>query len=103
MVITRLSREDASTKAIQFMASQNYKVVSKSDTTIVFEDGKDFNTGILILGILFLLIGAILYYLLATKHSITITMSDAETGLNVQCTTSTQKSMLTANQFLQTV
>ena len=49
--------------------SKQYKLVSKTDAVLVFEDGKDINTAILlILGILPLpLVGAIIYYLLATR------------------------------------
>jgi len=82
------------------MAAKDYKLVSRSEGMLVFEDGKDLKTWLLILGILFLFIGAIIYYLMATKHKITLTISETADGTQVQGTTSTQKSMLVSTEFL---
>ena len=100
MVITTLSPNEVSEKAIQHMAARDYKLVSRSEGMLVFEDGKEINTGLLILGILFLLIGAIIYYLIATKHTITLTISATADGTQVQGTTNTQKSMLDSTELL---
>lgn len=85
------------------MAAKNYKLVSRSENMLVFEDGKDTKTWLLILGILFLLIGAIIYYVMATRHTITVTMSTNADGTQVLTTTNTQKSMLTSTEFLSTL
>ena len=103
MVITSLSTEEVSQKAIQQMAAQDYKLVSRSEGMLVFEDGKDIKTWLLIVGIFFLLIGAIIYYMIATKHIITLTMSVTAEGTQVQGTTNTQKSMLVYTQFLNSL
>lgn len=100
MVITSLSKEIVAEKAIKHMAAKEYKLINKTDTTLVFEDGKDIDTVILILGIIVFLIGAILYYFLSKRHTITIAMSDTDSGTNVQCTTNTSKSMLESTSFL---
>ena len=57
MIITNLSPEEVSEKAIQHMAGKDYKLVSRSEGMLVFEDGKELKTWLLILGILFLFIG----------------------------------------------
>jgi len=85
------------------MAAKDYKLVSRSEGMLVFEDGKQINTLLLILGILFLLIGAIIYYLIATKHTITLTISATADGTQVQSTTNTQKSMLISTEFLNSL
>lgn len=103
MVVTNLTPEMVNEKAIQHMAARDYKLVSRSEGMLVFEDGKDLKTWLLILGILFLLIGAIIYYLMATKHTITITISTIADGTQVQSTTNTQKSMLVSSEFLNTL
>ena len=103
MVITKLSPEEVNEKAMQHMAAKDYKLISRSEGMLVFEDGKDLNTWILILGILFLLIGAIVYYLMATKHKITFVISETADGTQVQGTTSTQKSMLVSTEFLNSL
>ena len=103
MVITSLSRELATQRAIQHMAAKDYNLVSKTEEMLVFEDGKDISTGWLIVGILFLLIGAILYYIIAKKHTITVTITEADSGTKVQCATNTTKSMMESNTFLNSL
>jgi len=103
MVTVELSKEDVNERAIQFMASNDYKLISRSDNMLSFEDGKDMKTWLLVLGILFLLIGAIIYYLMSKRHSITITISETSDGTKVTSTTNTQKSMLIANEFINTL
>jgi len=54
----------------------------------------------LIVGILFLLIGALLYYFMANKHTVTVIINEREQGTNVETTTNTRKSLTDANAFL---
>jgi hypothetical protein len=70
---------------------------------LVFEDGKDLNTALLVLGILFLLIGAVLYYLLSKRHTVTVTLNETDKGVEVTCGTNSSKAMQVANDFLQSL
>ena len=54
----------------------------------------------LIVGILFLLIGTLLYYFMANKHTVTVIINEREQGTNVETTTNTRKSLTDANAFL---
>ena len=103
MVLVALSREECSSRAVRFMTAKNYTIISQTDTSISFEDGKEINTILLILGILFLLIGAIIYYLLATKHKITITFNEVSGGVNVENSTNTTQSLRDAQDFLMSL
>lgn len=103
MVITSLSKELVVQKAVQHMTANNYQVISESETMLVFEDGKDIKTSWLVLGVLFFLIGAILYYLLAKKHTITLTINETDSGTEVQSTTNTTEAMRVSNNFLRTL
>ena len=103
MVITSMSKELATQRAIQHLAAKDYKLVSQTEEMLVFEDGKDISTGWLIVGILFLLIGALLYYFLAKRHTITVTITETDSGTKVQCTTNTTKSMMESNSFLSSL
>ena len=100
MVETSLSKELVTQRAIEHMAAMDYKLVSQTETMLVFEDGKDIKTWLLVLGILFLLLGAILYYILAKTHNITVTVTETDSGRNVQCSTNTQISLLESDSFL---
>lgn len=103
MVITSLSKELATQRAIQHMAAKEYKLVSQTEEMLVFEDGKNISTGWLILGILFLFIGAIIYYLIAKKHTITVMITETDIGTKVQCTTNTTKSLMESNIFINSL
>lgn len=85
---------------MQFMTTNNYNLISQTETTMTFKDGKDINIVLLILGILFLLIGAILYYLLANTHTITVTITETPKGIEVECATNTTEALKTANNYL---
>jgi len=85
------------------MTAKNYTIISQTDTSISFEDGKQINTILLILGILFLLIGAVIYYLLATKHKTTITFNEVPGGVNVETSTNTTQSLRDAQDFLMSL
>jgi hypothetical protein len=103
MVLIALTKDECSRRAVQFMSTKNYTMISQTETSISFDDGKDINTGILILGILFLLIGAILYYLLAKKHTLIVTFNEVSGGVNVESSTNTTKSLKDAQDFLMTL
>jgi len=98
-----LSKESVAQRAVQYMTARGYRLISRTESVLVFEDGKDLNVVILILGILFLLLGAIIYYLVSTKHTITVTISQTDKGTEVQCTTNTTGAMQIANDFLQSL
>ena len=74
--------------------------MSQTDTQIVFEDGRDFKTGWMIIGILFLLIGALLYYFMAKKHTVTIIIGERDSSTNVEVITNTRRSLTDGNAFL---
>ena len=99
MVQSSLSPDEVKTKANLFF-SKNYKLVSQTDTQFVYENGKDIDAIILIIGVLFLLIGAILYYFLAKTHSVTVIVSERANGSNVEVISTTQKSLTDGNAFL---
>ena len=103
LVTTPLSKEIVTQRAVQHMSAKEYYLISKTETTLVFEDGKDIDNVLLFLGILFFLIGALLYYFLAKRHTITMTINETDSGTNVQCTTNTSKSMLESNTFLESL
>jgi hypothetical protein len=103
MVKTNLSPSEVRTKANSYFTSKNYSLVSQTDTQIVYEDGKDVSTLWLILGILFLLIGAIIYYLLAKKHSVTILISGEPPNINVEAISNSKKSLTDGNAFLSSL
>jgi hypothetical protein len=89
---------------MQFFSTKNYQVISTTESSISFEDGKDMSTGLLILDSLFLLIGAILYYLLSKRHMITVTYSELPDGTtSVNCSTNSSKTLKDAQDFLQTL
>ena len=100
MVQSNLSLGEVKTKANTYFSSRNYSLVSQTDTQLVYEDGKDVKTIWLILGILFLLIGALLYYFMAKKHTVTVIISELDQGTNVETTTNTKESLTDANAFL---
>lgn len=100
MVQSALTQAEVKTKANSSFSAKNYNLVSQTDTQLVYEDGRDVKAIWLILGILFLLIGAVLYYFLAKKHTVTVIISETEQGTNVETTTNTQKSLTDANAFL---
>ncbi len=107
MVVTKLSSDEVIEKAIRHMAMEDYKLVSRSEgrtRALVFEDGKEFKIWLLVLGILFLvIIGGVVYYLMATRHTISITISTTAEGSQVQATTNTQESMLVSTDFLNSL
>ena len=103
MARTSLSKEAVTRRAAEHMAANNYKLVSETETIIVFEDGKDTKTWALVLLILFLLVGAIIYYLISKRHTVTVTISEIEGGTDVQCTTNSSKSLLDSNAFLRSL
>jgi len=100
LVTTSLSKELVTQKAIQHMAAKDYNLISQTDDMLVFEDGKNISTGWLILGIFLLLIGAIIYYIMAKRHTITVTLTGIDDGTRVLCATNTTKSMMESNLFL---
>jgi len=99
MVQSSLSLPEVKLKASSFF-SKEYTLVSQTDTHIVFEDGRDIKTGWLIVGILFLLIGALLYYFMAKKHTVTIIIGERDAGTNVEVITNTRQSLTDGNAFL---
>lgn len=103
MVLIALPKEEYSRRAIHFMSSKNYNIISQTETSITFEDGRDYNTIILILGILFLLIGAIIYYLLSKKHTVIMTFSEAPGGVNLESSTNTTRSLKDTQDFLMSL
>lgn len=103
MVVTKQTKEQVNQNAIQYMSSKDYKLVSQSENMLTFEDGRDTKGWIMILAILFFLVGAIIYHFMSTKHTITITYTETEDGLSVQTTTTTQKSMQIATEFVNTL
>jgi len=100
MVQSSQSLSEIKSKANAYFASKEYKLVSQTDSQIVYEGGRDVKTSWLVLGILFLLIGALLYYFTAKKHNVTIIISEREVGTNVEVATNTQQSLTDANAFL---
>ncbi|MHA2061629.1 MAG: hypothetical protein ACW963_04985 [Candidatus Sifarchaeia archaeon] len=104
MVQVQLRGQEIHQRAMQFFSAKNYKVISTTESSITFEDGKDMSTVLLILGILFLLIGAILYYLLSKRHMITVTYSELQDGTtNVNCSTNSSKTLKDSQDFMQTL
>ncbi len=103
LVQVNMQKDEVNQKAVQFFSSKNYSIISTTESSVAFEDGKDISTGILVLGILFLLIGAILYYLLAKKHQVTITYSEITNGTSVNCSTNSSKALKDSQDFLQTI
>ncbi len=103
LVQVNLQKDEVHQKAVQFFSGKNYTIISTTESSITFEDGKDISTGLLVLGIFFLLIGAILYYLLAKKHQVTITYSEITNGTNVNCSTNSSKALKHSQDFLQII
>ena len=99
MVQSSLSLPEVKLKASSFF-SKEYTLVSQTDTQIVFEDGRDFKTGWMIIGILFLLIGALLYYFMAKKHTVTVIIEERDDGTSVEVITNTRRSLTDGNAFL---
>jgi hypothetical protein len=101
LVITSLSPNEVSEKAIQHMAAKNYKLISGSDNILIFEDGSAINWILFTIYLfIFLLIGAVIYLLLADKHRLTLTVSATEAGTKVQATTNSNKSRSDSTEFL---
>jgi len=107
MVLVALGKDDVSQRAIEFMSNKDYKLISQTESSITFEDGKDFNKWIMILLVLFLLLGAIIYYLLAKRHNVTVTVNRATVrdyvGAQVECSTNSSKSLRDSHDFLRSL
>lgn len=70
---------------------------------MIFNAGKDINNIILVFGTLFFFVGAILYYLLAKTHSISISFIEDSGGIGVQTSASTEKAEIIADEFLDSL
>ena len=101
MVLVTSGKDEVSQKALDFMTTKDYKLISQTESSITFENGRNCSTGILIILIIFLLIGAIIYYFLAKKHTITVTFIEAAGGTNVECSTNTTESLKDSQDFLR--
>lgn len=103
MVTTGLAPKEVRKKAMVQLGAGDYSLISQSEDMLVFEGGKDISMGWMILGLLFLLIGAIIYYLLAKNHKIIVNINELETGSNVECISNTSKSRKDADGFLNSL
>ena len=101
MVKTTKTKQEVISEARTYFGE--YSIVSKTDSVIIFEDGRDFNAMLMILAVLFLFLGAIIYYFMSQKHSIQLTFTESVDGLNVNCLTSTEKALKDSLQFLSTI
>jgi len=100
VVLVGLTKEEVSRRAIQFFGDMGYNMISRTEESIVFEDGRDISMVTLILGTIFLLFPAILYYLLANKHMVNVTIREVSGGVNVECSTNTTGALSDGQDFL---
>lgn len=42
MVLVTLTKEEVARRAMQFMLTRDYKVISRTESPITFEDGRDY-------------------------------------------------------------
>ncbi len=79
--------KEAFTEIQHCIGTANYNVKSiVPNQSIIAEGGKSFSWAIMILLILFLLIGALIYFLACQRNSITATISETKTGCSLALT-----------------
>ncbi len=79
--------KEAFTEIQHCIGTANYNVKSiVPNQSIIAEGSKSFSWAIMIILILFLLIGALIYYLACQRNSITATISETKTGCSLALT-----------------
>ena len=79
--------KEAFTKIQHVIGTADYNVKSiVPNQSIIAEGSKSFSWAIMILLILFLLIGALIYYLACQRNSITASVSETKTGCSIALT-----------------
>jgi len=79
--------KEAFTEIQHCIGTANYNVKSiVPNQSIIAEGGKSFSWAIMILLILFLLVGALIYFLACQRNSITATISETKTGCSLALT-----------------
>lgn len=101
---TSLSSAEVKQRATQNFTPLGYSIKTTSDTQVVFSDGRDVNWVIFVLLLLCILIGAIIYFFLVCKqHEIILNIVPLEKGCEINLSSTTPKSSLDANNFLNTL
>ncbi|MEM3447904.1 MAG: hypothetical protein QXO75_02675 [Nitrososphaerota archaeon] len=92
-------------RATEFFTAREYSIKTTSDTQIVFSDGRDVNWWVFFILLIFVaIIGAVLYYFLATKtHEVIISLRPSVFGCEIDVASTTSKSSIDANDFLNTL
>ena len=103
MVRVGFSREELEDISIDYMSRKGYTLKIKNENQLLFTDGKEFNSTLLVLLFLMLLVGGFIYYLLAKTHKISVSISDVSGGLYVSAAGTTQASNVVAVDFLESL
>ena len=103
MVKVSMSREEIGKISTDYLAKKNFILKSRTPNQLVFNGGRDINNTILVLSFLFFIIGGVLYYLLSKTHTITVSLSETDNGLNVSVNGTTALSSSIAKDFQDTI
>jgi hypothetical protein len=85
------------------MEKKDFYLESKTRDQLVFSDGKDINTAILILSFLMFILGGFLYYLLSRRHMITMNLVNTRQGTHIELYGSTPFSNTVSEEFIEMI
>ena len=99
-MITSLPKKDIFTRANAQLGAANYNIVSQTETSIVYNGGKAINWVVFVLLLCLVLIGAIIYYLIAKEHQVVLNIMPVNGNIEVTGSGNTTKAQQVVNTFI---
>lgn len=86
-----------------YFGSSNYTIFSQSENNVVLQGGKDIDGCLFVVLLLLLLVGALIYWVMAKSHQIVVNWENGDGFLTVTATGNSRKAQIAAMNFLNSL
>jgi uncharacterized membrane protein YagU involved in acid resistance len=100
---TNLKKTDLISQANARMGASNFTVLTQTESSIVFQGGKDINWFLFVLLLCLVVVGAIIYYVVSKNSQVIVNWSQTNGALEVTASGNTKKAQAVASSFLNSL